>query len=50
MDKVLRFIYFKLDSYVMNTFDGLPFGQDGDGAFCHFFLVQYGGDFGSPAV
>lgn len=32
------------------TFNGLSFGQDGDGTLCHFLLVEDRGDFGSPAV
>lgn len=34
----------------LSTFNRLPFGQNGDGALCHLFLVQYGGDLGAPAV
>lgn len=40
----------RIVAIVVNTFDGLSFGQDGDGAFCHLFLVQNWGDFGAPAV
>lgn len=32
------------------TSNGLSFGQDGDGTFCHFLLVEDWRDFGSPAV
>lgn len=32
------------------TSDGLSFGQDGDGTFRHFLLVEDWWDFGSPAV
>lgn len=32
------------------TSNGLSFGQDGDGTFRHFLLVEDWRDFGAPAV